>query len=104
MLKQEEVDYIVNDVSGDYYFFSSKSLQFEYQPPIRPDNLRWIPISFLYFQCYMKFNQPGKDGAPRSYPLCAAELKDIMDASVNTETCRRRTLHITNLNPGETVQ
>ncbi|XP_064651115.1 nicastrin-like [Lineus longissimus] len=61
--------------------------------------LNQTEVDFVVNQCYIKFNKPGGDGAPRDYPLCAAEVKDIMDAAVNTETCRRRTLHITNLNP-----
>ncbi|XP_066955475.1 nicastrin [Macrobrachium rosenbergii] len=39
--------------------------------------------------CYEEFNAP-KDGEPRSWPLCALELKSHMFGTTNTEVCMRR--------------
>lgn len=39
---------------------------------------------------YEKFNKPGENGEPRSWPLCCMELKSNMFGTTNTEVCMRR--------------
>ena len=40
--------------------------------------------------CFEKFNKPNEDESPKTWPLCAAELKSHMISAVDTKTCLRR--------------
>ncbi|ESO93681.1 hypothetical protein LOTGIDRAFT_104663, partial [Lottia gigantea] len=53
-------------------------------------------FNVLVDQCYRKFNKP-INGTARSFPICAAQLNDRMDAAKDTITCIRRSNHMTNL-------
>ena len=57
-------------------------------------------VKHILLQCYNQFNKP-EDGKARSYPLCAAQVKNAMDAAKDTPTCIRRSNMVTNLNPRE---
>ncbi|XP_013790954.1 nicastrin-like, partial [Limulus polyphemus] len=48
--------------------------------------------------CYHKFNNPS-EGSDQKWPLCAAEMKSVMLAAKDTETCMRRSNLAANLNP-----
>jgi nicastrin len=47
-------------------------------------------VDRLLNECYERFNKPDQDGNPRSWPLCAVEMKAHMYAAVDTKTCQRR--------------
>ncbi|XP_050415969.2 nicastrin isoform X1 [Patella vulgata] len=55
-------------------------------------------LNILIDQCYRPFNQPS-NGVAKTYPICAVELSDSMDAAKDSITCIRRSELITNLNP-----
>ena len=40
--------------------------------------------------CYKNFNEPNEDESPKTWPLCAAELRSHMISAVDTKTCLRR--------------
>lgn len=55
-------------------------------------------INKIRDRCYHKFNDPSK-GSDQKWPLCAAEMKSVMLAAKDTETCMRRSNLAANLNP-----
>ncbi|GAB1601857.1 nicastrin-like isoform X1 [Argonauta hians] len=55
-----------------------------------------LEVRYIIDRCYEKYNNP-ENGTKLHYPMCAAELKDYMNAAKDSVTCIRRSNLITSL-------
>ncbi|CAI9737672.1 nicastrin-like isoform X1 [Octopus vulgaris] len=53
-------------------------------------------VEYIIEKCYERYNNP-ENNTGLQYPLCAAELKDYMNAAKDSMTCMRRSSHMTSL-------